>query len=749
MAKNINEKPLGISSVSCNCSGNNITNIENKAIPSQWYNTYNDVRAITGYEKGDYIGCFENGYSYIFNEESLLNENTNPTGTSIIRPNDITSANPGRWVSVYTNQEFATDEMMVKDPMTDGLRIIDPVRLQLWVNDYFNAQEVVYFGKHGSDTIESFDGRTPNKAKLTITEAVMSDFNSIAVGTDGETYDESFSILNNGVYAPLAIVNKIDTGVFQFALNLAKSSFVQFNEINLEVNGTPSQAVTVQLQPNGWVYYINANKIKNSVTVSISQSGRIAVGWLGGAGGNSIAYVTSNEIIGDIRITLGNTMYVNCANITGTIYNYGTLYINCLEHTGSIFGDGTIIGMINGVKYPLNSPYYITGIEQGSIQTEPYLAPAIIPAATVTHAGLMTAQDRVILDSLAGSGGKTYKGVIDLPGDFPTLAEVESGWWYSIGTNVTDNDVTKTNTGDSFTAGQTIYWTELNTWAEFGLTDVDVSELTANNWKLFYSDSTGYVQELTLGNTGTVLRGNGENPPTFETLTNITDLLANSYKVFFSNGSGVITELSLGDSGKVLVSKGSNSLPEFNFIDLSDGTTYSVDNNALLVADANYKISHIAYGNTGLVLRGNGGSNPPSFGQIDLTEITFDNIFNSIVTVNDDTNLELVSYGAAGTVLTGNGATTAPSFKTLDAIEYQIFFPELENEIYITAPYGMSITSVTGVTVSTYEFNKNDAGYVVPSFPYTLVTNDVLAIKITAFAGAYTKGDLTIFATKS
>ena len=50
----------------------------------------------------------------------------------------------------------------------------------------------------------------------------------------------------------------------------------------------------------------------------------------------------------------------------------------------------------------------------------------------------------------------TFKGVINIPGDFPTSAEVTEGWFYQIGTDVTDNDGSKTNTGLSFTAGDEI-----------------------------------------------------------------------------------------------------------------------------------------------------------------------------------------------------------------------------------------------------------------------------------------------------
>jgi hypothetical protein len=60
-----------------------------------------------------------------------------------------------------------------------------------------------------------------------------------------------------------------------------------------------------------------------------------------------------------------------------------------------------------------------------------------------------------------------FKGQIDANSDFPTAAEVEIGWFYTIGTDVTDDDASKTNTGLSFKAGDEIAW-DGTTWIEIG-----------------------------------------------------------------------------------------------------------------------------------------------------------------------------------------------------------------------------------------------------------------------------------------
>ena len=67
----------------------------------------------------------------------------------------------------------------------------------------------------------------------------------------------------------------------------------------------------------------------------------------------------------------------------------------------------------------------------------------------------------------AVDGNIVYKGIINIPADFPTIAEVKVGWEYTIGTDVTDNDPAKTNTGQSFIVGDEVRWAGTN-WAVVG-----------------------------------------------------------------------------------------------------------------------------------------------------------------------------------------------------------------------------------------------------------------------------------------
>jgi hypothetical protein len=60
-----------------------------------------------------------------------------------------------------------------------------------------------------------------------------------------------------------------------------------------------------------------------------------------------------------------------------------------------------------------------------------------------------------------------YKGNIAAAAGFPTALLVQTGWLYTVTADVTDNDGTKTNTTQSFLAGQEIAWNGTN-WTVVG-----------------------------------------------------------------------------------------------------------------------------------------------------------------------------------------------------------------------------------------------------------------------------------------
>jgi hypothetical protein len=70
-----------------------------------------------------------------------------------------------------------------------------------------------------------------------------------------------------------------------------------------------------------------------------------------------------------------------------------------------------------------------------------------------------------------------FKGEINVAADFPTLVDVEVGWLFLVKTDVTDNDVTKTNTGQSFLAGEEIAWNGVD-WTSMGPSSPPTFSLT-------------------------------------------------------------------------------------------------------------------------------------------------------------------------------------------------------------------------------------------------------------------------------
>ena len=81
------------------------------------------------------------------------------------------------------------------------------------------------------------------------------------------------------------------------------------------------------------------------------------------------------------------------------------------------------------------------------------------------------------------------KGSVTLPADFPAPTAVETGWTYIVAADVTDSDGTKTNTGQSFKAGDEIAWNGTD-WTRLGR---KVTELTAHDYQDVAASGTTQV----------------------------------------------------------------------------------------------------------------------------------------------------------------------------------------------------------------------------------------------------------------
>ena len=107
-------------------------------------------------------------------------------------------------------------------------------------------------------------------------------------------------------------------------------------------------------------------------------------------------------------------------------------------------------------------------------------------------------------------------------------------------------------------------------------TNVTATDINGGNWKVFYTDGSGDVNELAVGAAGTFIAGNGtSSAPAFENVA-ATDINGGNWKVFYTDGSGDVTELALSaTSGHVLTSNGASSAPSFQAAggDMSDEST--------------------------------------------------------------------------------------------------------------------------------------------------------------------------------
>ena len=125
-----------------------------------------------------------------------------------------------------------------------------------------------------------------------------------------------------------------------------------------------------------------------------------------------------------------------------------------------------------------------------------------------------------------------FKGSIAAAADFPTAAAVQTGWTYHVTTAVTDNDPTKTNTGDSFPALHEIAWNGTD-WTDLGpaLTSeecsatIDVKTAGANALTAPGAAAQQFTPEVAIFVCETATALNGDTEVTIGTSGGGTDIL--------------------------------------------------------------------------------------------------------------------------------------------------------------------------------------------------------------------------------
>ena len=97
------------------------------------------------------------------------------------------------------------------------------------------------------------------------------------------------------------------------------------------------------------------------------------------------------------------------------------------------------------------------------------------------------------------------------------------------------------------------------------------------------------------------------------------------------------------------------------------------------------------------------------------------------------------------------GQPITPPVITNAKIEWEIYFPAIENAVELQHNVAMTITAaITGTKISTITYSVNDGvSYSTPVFPITVAAGTCTKWKVTAFTGIYIDGSLIIQATKS
>jgi len=125
--------------------------------------------------------------------------------------------------------------------------------------------------------------------------------------------------------------------------------------------------------------------------------------------------------------------------------------------------------------------------------------PVALPAGIVQ--GLEEANDPSNQNkfvTLKDIGGATFlnpvlfKGAISVPSDFPTSTDVKNGWMFRVLADVTDNDPSKTNTGQSFSADDEIVWNGTD-WTNMGPANNSFSHSLLDPPSLLNDDHPQYV----------------------------------------------------------------------------------------------------------------------------------------------------------------------------------------------------------------------------------------------------------------
>jgi hypothetical protein len=270
---------------------------------------------------------------------------------------------------------------------------------------------------------------------------------------------------------------------------------------------------------------------------------------------------TLNGLVGKSGITFKGVACVTSASPIAP--SEGDAYL--ASESGTIFG---VVGVSKGeiVKY-VSSSWVVDTFNLDATAVVSKLSALLLgerlPSSAINHSGQ---QLDVVLNSIAGTTEFSVgaAGLVPAPGSVNGYTLKDNGTWSGVNlvsTPSATNIVITNNSGTGFTlgAGSTIT-ASLMLPSDKTKLDLIASGATVGadwdtNLSNIPSDWTGTLS----GNTAANLLSRS-NHTGYQSINTIT---AGNWKLFYSNGSGSIIELSMGTSGDVLTSNGLSSAPSF------------------------------------------------------------------------------------------------------------------------------------------------------------------------------------------
>lgn len=289
-----------------------------------------------------------------------------------------------------------------------------------------------------------------------------------------------------------------------------------------------------------------------------------------------------------------------------------------------------------------------------------------------------------------GAGGEIILTVINNAADFPTPADVDNGEFYAIGTNVTDNDPSRTNTGQSFSAGNLIFWNASASEYVVSIVDIPVQSVAGKTGIVTLNAS-----DISVDNSSFNVLSGSDSQGVFESadssLSTALDPLFRSNA--YANGiSAITTNSTLTEWGYIALNTGTNeiTLPDETVTDdigkkvliINQSGAATVKNNSgttiATLSEVDESMTFIAGGANGVLIEHQT--------ETDKGWSNFDLTFES-TEISSSTTLTTADFGKIHPVNSSSAAVyiTLPSAASAAGMVIGFYTSSFVNEIQVQA----------------------------------------------------------------